>query len=63
MVEPKGLFQVVNETRMPMTVTVFTQPILSFFSQCVKAKGEKKKKKRVEPKPVLCTQKIKRFTD
>lgn len=28
-----------------------------FFSQCVKAKGKKKKNKRVEPKPVLCTQK------
>lgn len=62
MVEPKGLFQVVNETRMPMTVTVFTQPILSFLASVLRPRG-KKKKKRVEPKPVLCTQKIKRFTD
>lgn len=45
MVEPKGLFQVVNETRMPMTVTVFTQPILSFLASVLRPRGKKKKKK------------------
>lgn len=57
MVEPKGLLQVVNETRMPMTVTVFTQPILSFLASVLRPREKKKKNKRVEPKPVLCTQK------
>ena len=43
MVEPKGLLQVVNETRMPMTVTVFTQPILSFLASVLRPREKKKK--------------------
>ena len=48
MVELKGLFQILNETRMPMTVTVFTQPIMNFLASVLRPR--KKKKPQEEPK-------------
>ena len=60
----EGLFQSLNETRMPMTVTVFTQPIMNFLANVFRPRAKKKKKKnREEPKLSLYTQKFKRFTD
>ena len=41
----EGLFQSLNETRMPMTVTVFTQPIMNFLANVFRPRGKKKNKK------------------
>ena len=60
MVELKVLFQILNETRMPMTVTVFTQPIMNFLASVLRPR---KKKKNPKKNQNLRTQKFKRFTD